>query len=426
MTLLDAKTTATPQTDARILYPVPSPRQITQPALEGKDDTVVLNMGPHHPSTHGVLRLVVELDGETVVNVAPDVGFLHTGIEKTMESKTYQQAVVLTDRTDYLAPLSNNLSYVLAVEKLLGCEIPAKAQTVRVLLTELQRISSHLVWLGTHALDLAAMSVFLYGFREREQILDIFELVSGARMMTSYFRVGGLAYDLPAEFNETVAAFLKIMPGRVDEYEGLLTNNPIWMERTIDIGILDAAAVMSLGVTGPAMRAAGIAWDLRRDMPYSGYDSYDFDVPIAHTGDTYDRYLVRMAEMRQSVRICEQALTRLRSMGPGGHMTPDRKVAPPPKSEITHSMESLIHHFKLWTEGFKPPRGDALAAVESPRGELATYLVSDGSPKPYRVHFRAPSFVNLQAITHMAKGLLMADLVALTASMDPVLGEVDR
>jgi NADH-quinone oxidoreductase subunit D len=412
--------------DARIAYPVPSPRQITQPALEGKDDTLVLNMGPHHPSTHGVLRLVVELDGETVVNVAPDVGFLHTGIEKTMESKTYQQAVVLTDRTDYLAPLSNNLSYVLAVEKLMSCEIPAKAQAVRVLLTELQRISSHLVWLGTHALDLAAMSVFLYGFREREQILDIFELVSGARMMTSYFRVGGLAYDIPAEFNDTVAAFLKIMPGRIDEYEDLLTNNPIWLERTVDIGILDAHAAMSLGVTGPAMRAAGVAWDLRRDMPYSGYDSYDFDIPIAKSGDTYDRYLVRMAEMRQSVRICEQALVRIRELGPGGHVTLDRKVAPPPKSEITHSMESLIHHFKLWTEGFKPPRGDAIAAVESPRGELATYIVSDGSPKPYRVHFRAPSFVNLQAIAHMSKGQLMADLVALTASMDPVLGEVDR
>jgi NADH-quinone oxidoreductase subunit D len=412
--------------DARTQYPIPSPREITQPALEGKDDTVVLNMGPHHPSTHGVLRLVVELDGETVVNVAPDIGFLHTGIEKTMESKTYQQAVVLTDRTDYLAPLSNNLSYVLAVETLLGCEVPVRAQTVRVLMTELQRISSHLVWLGTHALDLAAMSLFLYGFREREQILDIFELVSGARMMTSYFRVGGLAYDLPAEFDETVAAFLKIMPGRVDEYGDLLTNNPIWLERTVGIGVLDAAAALSYGVTGPGLRAAGVAWDLRRDMPYCGYETYDFDVPIGQTGDTYDRYLVRMAEMQQSVRICEQALQRLKEIGPGPYTTADRKISPPPKSEITHSMESLIHHFKLWTEGFKPPRGDALAAVESPRGELATYVVSDGSPKPYRVHFRAPSFVNLQALPYMAKGQLMADLVALTASMDPVLGEVDR
>jgi NADH-quinone oxidoreductase subunit D len=412
--------------DARVAYPVPSPREITQPALAGKDDTMVLNMGPHHPSTHGVLRLVVELDGETVVNVAPDVGFLHTGIEKTMESKQYQKAVVLTDRTDYLAPLSNNLSYVLAVEALLGCEVPARAQTVRVLLTELQRISSHLVWLGTHALDLAAMSVFLYGFREREQILDIFELVSGARMMTSYFRVGGLAYDVPQDFAPTVAAFLSIMPGRIDEYEDLLSGNPMWLERTTGVGAIDADAAIQYGVTGPGLRAAGIAWDLRKDMPYCGYETYDFDVPIAKHGDIYDRYLVRMAEMRESVKICDQALRRLVEMGPGPYTTTDRKIAPPPKTEITHSMESLIHHFKLWTEGFKPPRGDALGAIESPRGELATYVVSDGSPKPYRVHFRAPSFVNLQALPYMAKGRLVADLVALIASMDPVLGEVDR
>lgn len=417
-----------PIDDARVRFPVPSPRQITQPAIEGKvdDDSVVLNMGPHHPSTHGVLRLVVSLHGETVINVAPDIGFLHTGIEKTMESKTYQKAIVLTDRTDYLAPFSNNLSYVMAVEKLLSCEVPARAQTARVLLTELQRISSHLVWLGTHALDLAAMSMFLYGFREREQILDIFELVSGARLMTSYFRVGGLAYDLPAELPDTVDEFLKIMPGRIDEYEDLLTANPIWLERTRGIGVLDAEAAMAFGVTGPALRAAGVDWDLRKDMPYSGYESYDFSVPISQKGDTYDRYLVRVAEMRESVKICQQAVQRLRDLGPGPYTTTDRKISPPPKSEITHSMESLIHHFKLWTEGFKVPRGDAIAAVESPRGELATYVVSDGSPKPYRVHFRAPSFVNLQALPHMARGLLVADLVALAASMDPILGEVDR
>ncbi|MFO7167117.1 MAG: NADH dehydrogenase (quinone) subunit D [Chloroflexota bacterium] len=412
--------------DARVAYPVPSPREITAPALAGKDDTMVLNMGPHHPSTHGVLRLVVELDGETVVNVAPDIGFLHTGIEKTMESKQYQKAVVLTDRTDYLAPLSNNLSYVMAVEKLLGCEVPVRAQTVRVLLTELQRIASHLVWLGTHALDLAAMSVFLYGMREREQILDIFELVSGARMMTSYFRVGGLAYDVPAEFAPTVAEFLRIMPDRIDEYEDLLTGNPLWLERTQGVGVLTTEAALQYGVTGPALRATGVAWDLRKDMPYCGYETYDFAIPTAKHGDIYDRYLVRVAEMRESVKICKQALERLVEMGPGPYVTSDRKIAPPPKTEITHSMESLIHHFKLWTEGFKPPRGDALAAVESPRGELATYVVSDGSPKPYRVHFRAPSFVNLQALPYMAKGRLVADLVALIASMDPVLGDVDR
>ena len=287
--------TAPPALDA-YPYSVPSPQEITKPALEGKQDTMVLNMGPHHPSTHGVLRLVVELDGETVVNVAPDVGFLHTGIEKTMESKTYQKAVVLTDRMDYLAPLSNNLSYVLAVEKLLGCEIPQRAQVARVILTELQRISSHLVWLGTHALDLSAMSVFLYAFREREQILDIFELVSGARLMTSYFRVGGLAYDLPDDFIPTVQAFLDIMPGSADEYERLLTGNPIWLERTVGVGVIDADAAIAYGVTGPMVRAAGMPWDLRRDMPYSGYEQYDFDIPIAKNGDIYDRYLVRMAE----------------------------------------------------------------------------------------------------------------------------------
>jgi len=405
---------------------IPAPCQITRPALAGEKETMVLNMGPHHPSTHGVLRLVVELDGETVVDVAPDIGFLHTGIEKTMESKTYQKAVVLTDRTDYLAPLSNNLSYVLAVEKLLGCEVPERATVARVLLVELQRIASHLVWLGTHALDLAAMSVFLYGFREREQILDIFELVSGARMMTSYFRVGGLAYDLPAGFDAAVEAFLQIMPGRIDEYEALLTDNPLWIERTQGIGAIDSEAAIALGLTGPGLRATGVAWDLRKTMPYCGYETYSFAIPTATHGDIYDRYLVRMAEMRESVSICRQALQRLRDMGPGPYMTSDRKIAPPPKSEITQSMEALIHHFKLWTEGFKPPRGDALAAVESPRGELATYIVSDGSAKPYRVHFRAPSFVNLQSLPHMARGHLVADLVALIASLDPVLGEVDR
>lgn len=413
------------ETRARNLS-IPAPSQITRPALEGVKETMVLNMGPHHPSTHGVLRLVVELDGETVVDVAPDIGYLHTGIEKTMESKTYQKAVVLTDRTDYLAPLSNNLSYVLAVEKLLGCEVPERATVARVLLVELQRIASHLVWLGTHALDLAAMSVFLYGFREREQILDIFELVSGARMMTSYFRVGGLAYDLPIEFDAAVEAFLAIMPGRIDEYEALLTDNPLWIERTQGIGAIDSEAAIALGLTGPGLRATGVAWDLRKTMPYCGYETYSFAVPTATHGDIYDRYLVRMAEMRESVSICRQALQRLRDIGPGPYMTLDRKIAPPPKSEITQSMEALIHHFKLWTEGFKPPRGDALAAVESPRGELATYIVSDGSAKPYRVHFRAPSFVNLQSLPYMARGHLVADLVALIASLDPVLGEVDR
>lgn len=405
---------------------VPAPNEITDPAIAGKTDTMVLNMGPHHPSTHGVLRLVLELDGEEVINVAPDIGYLHTGIEKTMESKTYQKAVVLTDRMDYLAPLSNNLSYVLAVEKLLDVEIPERVQVARVLLTELQRISSHLVWLGTHAMDLAAMSVFLYAFREREQILDIFELVSGARLMTSYFRIGGLAYDLPGDFLPTVDAFLKIMPARIDEYEGLLTGNPLWLERTVDVGVVDGPSAISFGLSGANLRASGVAWDVRKKMPYSGYETYDFEVPIGRKGDIYDRYRVRMAEMHQSVRIARQAWDRLNEMGSGSYTTSDRKVSPPPKSEITHSMESLIHHFKLWTEGFKPPRGDAYVSIESPRGILGCYVVSDGGPKPWRVHFRAPSFINLQALPHMAKGRLVADLVALIASLDPVLGEVDR
>ncbi len=405
---------------------IPTPHEITEPAIAGTSDTMVLNMGPHHPSTHGVLRLVLELDGEVVVNVAPDIGFLHTGIEKTMESKTYQKAVVLTDRMDYLAPLSNNLAYALAVEKLLDVEIPERAQVIRVLLVELQRISSHLVWLGTHALDLAAMSVFLYAFREREQILDIFELVSGARLMTSYIRIGGLAYELPAEFLPTVDAFLQIMPARIDEYEALLTGNPLWLERTVGVGVIDGASAVALGLTGANLRATGVPYDVRKAMPYSGYESYDFEIPVGKAGDTYDRYRVRMAEMRQSVKIARQAWERLSQMGPGDYQTRDRKVAPPPKSEITQSMESLIHHFKLWTEGFKPPRGDAYVSIESPRGILGCYVVSDGGPKPWRVHFRAPSFINLQGLAQMAKGRLVADLVALTASLDPVLGEVDR
>lgn len=405
---------------------VPTPQQIIEPAVAGRTETMVLNMGPHHPSTHGVLRLVLELDGEVVVNVAPDVGYLHTGIEKTMESKTYQKAVVLTDRMDYLAPLSNNLCYALAAEKLLDVEIPERAQIARVLLTELQRISSHLVWLGTHALDLAAMSVFLYAFREREQIIDIFELVSGARMMTSYFRIGGLAYDLPSDFIPTVEQFLAVMPSRIDEYEDLLTANPLWLERTVGVGVIDAQSAIALGLTGANLRATGVAYDVRKAMPYSGYETYSFEIPVGKNGDIYDRYRVRMAEMRQSVKIVQQATERLRELGPGPVVTSNRKVAPPPKREITESMESLIHHFKLWTEGFKPPRGDAYVSIESPRGILGCYVVSDGSPKPWRVHFRAPSFINLQSLAHMAKGRMVADLVALIASLDPVLGEVDR
>jgi NADH-quinone oxidoreductase subunit D len=410
------------------LIEVPSPRQVIQAnarrAQSGDmDESMVLNMGPQHPSTHGVLRLVVDLAGEDVVQLAPDVGFLHTGIEKNIEAKTYQKAVPLTDRTDYLGPMINNLVYALAVEKLLDCPIPPRAQVARVLLSELTRINSYLVWMGTHALDLAAMSVFLYAMREREMLLDIFELVSGARMMTSYIRPGGLAYDLPVEFKPTVQHFLDLMPGRIDEYEALLTENPIWKERTIGVGVLNAADAIALGVTGANLRATGVPYDVRKVFPYSGYENYDFKVITGTAGDTYDRYLVRITEMREAVRIAQQALDNLPD---GPYATSDRKVWPPSKEEITHSMESLIHHFKLWTEGFKPPVGDAYVAVESGRGELGCYVVSDGSNKPWRVHFRSPSFISLQALPHMAKGKLVADLVAMIASLDPVLGEVDR
>ncbi len=412
---------------ARVIE-VPSPRQIVKAnaerARQGEmDESQVLNMGPHHPSTHGVLRLAVEMSGETVIQLAPDVGFLHTGIEKTIESKTYQKAVVLTDRTDYLNPLNNNFVYALAIEKLLDCDVPERAKVTRVLLSELSRINSHLVWLGTHALDLAAMSVFLYCFRERELLLDIFELVSGARMMTSYIRPGGLAYDLPEEFKPTVQAFLDLMPSRIDEYEALLTENPIWKNRTIGVGPLDPADAVALGVTGANLRATGVPYDVRKVFPYSGYENYDFTVATGTTGDTYDRYLVRLSEMREALKIAQQALDNLPD---GPYATTDRKIWPPAKEEITYSMESLIHHFKLWTEGFKPPVGDAYVAIESARGELGCYAVSDGSNKPWRVHFRPPSFINLQALPHMAKGKLVADLVAMIASLDPVLGEVDR
>lgn len=407
---------------------VPSPRQVIASsqrriAANPGEESMVLNMGPQHPSTHGVLRLVTELSGENVVQIAPDVGFLHTGIEKNIEAKNYNKAVTLTDRIDYLGPMINNTVYALAVEKLLDCPIPPRAQVARVLLNELERINSYLVWLGTHALDLAAMSVFLYCFREREMILDIKELVSGARMMTSYIRPGGLAYDLPAEFKPTVQYFLNVMPARIDEYEALLTDNPIWKERTVGVGVLNAEDALALGVTGANLRATGIPFDVRKAFPYSGYENYDFRVITGSAGDTYDRYVVRMAEMRESLKIAQQALNNLPD---GPYATSDRKVWPPPKEEITHSMEALIHHFKLWTEGFKPPRGDAYVAVESGRGELGCYVVSDGSNKPWRVHFRAPSFINLQALPHMAEGKLVADLVAMIASLDPVLGEVDR
>jgi NADH-quinone oxidoreductase subunit D len=394
---------------------------ISDRAIQG--ETVLLNMGPQHPATHGVLRLLVELDGEQVINCIPDVGFLHTGIEKNMESKTYIKAEVMTDRLDYLNNVGNNLAYCMAIEKLVELDVPPRAQAIRVILTELQRISSHLVWLGTHALDVAAMSVFLYCFREREIILDILEMVSGQRMMTTYIRPGGLWRDVPVEFEEAVRNFIKAFPKRVDEYERLLTKNPLFIERTKNIGILKPDVALNYGVTGPMLRASGIAHDLRKAQPYSGYEQYEFDIPTRTEGDTYARYQVRIEEMRQALRIAEQALNKL-PMGPV--ISNNRKYVPPPRSELGVSMEALIHHFKLWTEGFSPPKGSVYVGVESPRGELGVYLESDGGPKPYRVHWRTPSFVNLQVLPVLAKGHLVADLVVLVGTVDIVLGDVDR
>jgi NADH-quinone oxidoreductase subunit D len=388
-----------------------------------KGETVLLNMGPQHPSTHGVLRLLLELDGEIVVNCIPDVGFLHTGVEKNMEAKTYVKAAVMTDRLDYLNTVGNNLAYCLAIEKLVDLDVPPRAQAIRVILTELQRIASHLVWLGTHALDLAAMSVFLYCFREREHILDILEMVGGQRMMATYIRPGGLWRDTPVEFDAAVRKFLDLFPARIDEYEALLTKNPLFIERTRNIGVLAKEDALHWGATGPILRASGVAHDLRKARPYSGYELYDFDIPSMTAGDTYARYVVRVEEMRQSVRIVRQALDKL----PYGTVrSNNRKYVPPPRSEIGTSMEALIHHFKLWTEGFTPPVGAVYHAVESPRGELGVYLESDGSPKPYRVHWRTPSFVNMQVLPSLAKGRLVADLVALIGTIDIVLGDVDR
>jgi NADH-quinone oxidoreductase subunit D len=394
---------------------------VSDKAIRG--ETVLLNMGPQHPSTHGVLRLLLELDGEIVVNCIPDIGFLHTGIEKNMEAKTYQKAEVMTDRLDYLNTVGNNLAYTLAVEKLVSLDVPLRAQAIRVILTELQRVASHLVWLGTSALDLAAMSMFLYCFRERESILDIFELCSGQRMMTTYIRPGGLWRDVPVEFETAVRNILKTFPRRIDEYESLLTRNPLMLDRTYSIGKLSGAECLNFGVTGPMLRASGIKWDLRKDRPYSGYELYDFDIPTRTEGDVYARYLVRVEEMRQSLKIIKQALDKL-PIGPV--RSNNYKFVPPPRSEIGTSMEALIHHFKLWTEGFNVPKGAVYSAVESPRGELGLYLESDGGPKPYRVHWRTPSFDNLQSLPLMAKGVLVADLIAIIGSVDIVLGDVDR
>jgi NADH-quinone oxidoreductase subunit D len=380
-------------------------------------------MGPQHPSTHGVLRLVLEIDGETIVRLKPVIGYLHTGIEKTCEAKFYQQVVPLTDRIDYLCPLTNNLAYCLAVEKLLGLEIPPKAQWMRVLMNELSRINSHLVWLGTHAMDLGAFTVFLYCFREREDVLRFFEMVSGQRMMTSYFRIGGLALEPPLGFFEKVKKFADRFRGNIDEYEGLLTGNPIFMMRTKGVARLSAEDAIALGACGPTLRGSGVDIDLRRDAPYTGYENFKFNVPVRTEGDVFARYLCRVQELRESIGIVEQALAGM----PEGPIKADApKVVLPDREKMKTQMEALIYHFKIITEGFTVPAGEVYQAIESPRGEMGYYVVSDGTAKPYRVHMRGPSFANLQVLAKMCEGGLIADVVAAIGSLDVILGDIDR
>jgi len=390
----------------------------------GTARTMVLNMGPQHPSTHGVLRVLLELDGETVVKAVPDVGYLHIGIEKSCESKTYSQAITLTDRLDYLAPLSNNLCYCLAVEKLLALEVPKRAQYIRVMLTELTRIASHLVWLGTHAIDLGAMSVFLYCFREREAIMNIFEMFSGQRMMTSYFRIGGVAIEPPPGWYKTIERVINLLPSRLAEYEDLLTQNRIWMGRTQGIGCLSPEDAIALSVTGPMLRAAGVAYDVRKAFPYSSYEEFEFSIATRTESDCYARYLVRLAEIRESIKIVRQAMAKIPPEGPIIADAPG--IVPPQREKMKTEMEALIYHFKIFTEGFAPPPGETYQTIESPRGELGFFVASDGSPKPLRVHVRAPSYVNLQSLSKLVEGRLIADVVTCIGTLDIILGEVDR
>ena len=415
---------------------------VTRDAVSGeiRQETMIINMGPQHPSTHGVLRLLLELDGETVINCKPIIGYLHTGIEKNTEYRTWMQGVTYVTRADYLAPFFNELGYCLAVEKLLGIEVPPRAQVIRVLVNELNRISSHLVWLATSGLELGAVSMMLYGFREREVLMDIFESMTGLRMNHAYIRIGGVIMDISEEGRGKIADFLDVMPSRIDEYETILNDNPIWLERNVGVGVLSADDALELGVTGPMLRAAGVPADLRKDAPYSGYETYDFDVPVRREADAYARYAVRLDEMRESMKIVAQCMDRLREPGPV--MIEDPKVAWPAKLSVgpdgigndeaylhhimEESMEALIHHFKMVTQGVAVPAGEVYEAVESPRGELGFYVVSDGEHRPYRVKIRDPSFVNLQATSRMVQGYLVADAIASIASIDPVLGGVDR
>ena len=385
--------------------------------------TLTLNLGPQHPSTHGVLRVILELDGETVVDARPDIGFLHRGIEKLAESRTWHQCIVLTDRIDYLAAMSNNLAYVTAVEKLMGLDVPRRAQYVRVALAELQRIASHLFWLGTHAHDLGAMTPLFYALREREVIMDIFESLAGSRLMPSFLRIGGLAADIDGGFVKSVLDFTESFPRRVDEYESLLTDNPIWKLRTRGVGVLDGENCLRLGISGPMLRGTGVGWDIRKSHPYSCYEDFQFEIPVGTEGDVYDRYLVRVREMRESARIARQAVEGLPA---GAWVTDDPAAVFPPREHLKNNVAAMIRHFGLVMEGMTPPAGEVYHAIESPRGELGFYLVSDGGPKPLRFKVRPPSFVNLQGLVKMIRGRLLADVMAVIGALDIVLAEVDR
>ena len=387
------------------------------------DDTMIINMGPQHPSTHGVLRVMMELDGETVLRSKPVMGYLHTGMEKQGEELTYLQGPTNVTRMDYVSPLFNELVFAMATEQLLDIEVPPRATWIRMLMCELNRMSSQVLWLATNGMDLGAISMMIYGFRERELILAFFEKCSGLRMNHNYIRPGGVAAELPDGWRDDVLGILDALPPRLDDYDTLLTGQPIWRERTQGVGIITAEECMALGITGPILRSTGVPWDLRRTMPYLFYDQMEFDVVVGQYGDTFDRYAIRLNEIRESIKIVHQIVD---AMPPGDYRVQDKKVTPPPRARIDESMEALIHHFKIFTEGFRVPEGEVYVAVESPRGELGCYLVSDGSAKPYRLHIRGPSFVNLQCLPHMIRGGLLADAVAIISTVDPIMGEVDR
>jgi NADH-quinone oxidoreductase subunit D len=406
----------------RIPSPIPTVLQVL-PELRESEDILTVNFGPNHPSTHGVLRLVVDLNGEEVVGLEAVIGYLHTGFEKNMEQKTWWKAITYPERIDYLSFQYNELVFVLAIEQLLALEVPPRATWMRMLLCELNRIHSHLVWLATAALELGAISMFWYCFRERDRILDLFEMVGGTRMHTRYFQAGGLAEDIPPGFFDECAKFVEVMPKAIDDYEGLVNRQKIWLERTQGIGLMSAEDAIALGQSGPVLRGSGVDWDLRRAQPYLAYDQVDFRVPVYHEGDVYARYRVHMEEMRESVRIVDQALRR---MPDGPWIADDRRVVLPPRHELHTSMESLIHHFKIVTEGYRVPEGEVYVAVESARGELGCYVVSDGGPRPWRVKFRAPSFVALEATATCMSNALIADLIAIVGSLDTLMGEVDR